>query len=97
MEMVEALPTITISLENEKLGMIVYCSQENGAIFGHTKNELVNKKIQDIIPTMFATRHDEFLENYLARNEFKYFKEEKTIYGKTKARYITPIVMSLKQ
>ena len=45
---------------------------------------------------MYAVRHDEFLENYLARNEFKYFLDEKTIYGKTKARYITPIAMSLK-
>ena len=39
------------------------------------------------MPTIFALRHDDFLENYLSRNEFKYFKEERLVYGKTKPNY----------
>ena len=39
--------------------------------FGYNKGELINRKVNEIMPRIFATHHDKILENYQQTNQTK--------------------------
>lgn len=53
-------------------------------------------KINELMPFIYAARHDEILENYLENNEFKILKDEKNVYGRSKTGYIFNVFLSAK-
>ena len=52
-------------------------------LFSYEKIELVNKKINVLMPNFIAKYHDNFLENCINGNESNNFRD-KTIFGKNK-------------
>jgi hypothetical protein len=47
------------------------------AFFGYTKTELINRKLNTLMPSIFSVHHDSFLENYLNNNELTALKDER--------------------
>ena len=66
------------------------------SMFGYSKTELINRKVNVLMPNLYSVSHDIFLENYLNTLEFKYFKSEKLLLGKLKTGYVFPIYLTLK-
>ena len=40
-------------------------------IFGYNKGELINRKVNDIMPRIFSIFHDRILQNYQQTNKTK--------------------------
>ena len=56
-------------------------------IFGYSKNELMNKKINAVMPTIYATHHDNFLLRYIDTQEATLLNLERFMFGKHKNGY----------
>lgn len=59
------MPSITISVESDKIGMITSVNLGLCSYLGYTRSELVNMKINQVMPEMFAMNHDDWLEKFL--------------------------------
>ena len=94
MEILDAVPTITISVENDFLGIIQSASHSMSALLGYSKSELVNLKVNELMPPIFGHRHDEFLEMYLERGDFGWLKQERVVLARSKVGYLIPISLS---
>ncbi|EGR29851.1 PAS domain S-box family protein [Ichthyophthirius multifiliis] len=88
--------TLSISTESDKLGLITQINVSAASLFGYNKTELINRKINSLMPSLYGTNHDNFIENYLNNNEFTFFKEEKHLFLLHKSNYIIPIFISVK-
>ena len=53
-EDLESVPTVTLSAESDKLGIITSISLGASSLFGYNKNELINRKVNTIMPEMLA-------------------------------------------
>jgi PAS domain S-box-containing protein len=65
-------------------------------IFGYNKGELVNRKVNDIMPKLFANHHDKILENYQQTNKTKMMNRERVVWGKSKDGYMFPFTILIK-
>lgn len=54
----ESYPTMIISLAPEKFGVIVNLNSACSSFIGYFKNELINRKINILIPNIFIKQHD---------------------------------------
>jgi len=66
------------------------------SLFGYDKNELTNKKVNEIMPPLYAKYHDKFLDNYLNNKESKYFSRDRLLFGKNKSGFIFPVFIIIK-
>ena len=94
---------IIISADDNNLGVILNISLNACIIFGYTKNELIGKKINILIPQIFHKQVEKYLKNYtsnikthfynLLSNQKEYFPEfkEMFIHGKNKSKYLIPL------
>ena len=95
---------IIVSAQPKKFGIITNVSLGICVMFGFTRNELVGKALDILIPEIFHKEHNEILLDEL--NEFKKksidiiditkFKphfNEITSFGKNKSRYLVPITV----
>lgn len=67
-------------------------------LFGYNKSEVLNRKINVLMPNIFAKNHDSFIENYLAtfNPEMKNVTKDRVLFGKTRSNYIFPFFLSIK-
>lgn len=65
-------------------------------IFGYNKGELTNRKVNDIMPRLFALYHDKILENYQQTNKAKMMNKERIAWGKSKDGYLFPFSIIIK-
>jgi PAS domain S-box-containing protein len=89
-------PTVLMSGEPEKLGIITGVNSACSSIFGYSKSELINRNVNVLLPQIFAKHWDQFLENFLSTGELKYMNKEKSIFGRYKNNYIFPVFMNIK-
>ena len=94
---------IIISADDNNLGVILNISLNACMIFGYTKNELIGKKINILIPQIFHKQVEKYLKNHtsnikthfynLLSNQKEYFPEfkEMFIHGKNKSKYLIPL------
>lgn len=61
--------------------------------FGYSKSELINRKVNLIMPQVFAEHHDSFIEDYLHHLESKVLNRERLLFGKAKNGYVFPSYM----
>ncbi|KAL4453179.1 hypothetical protein ABPG74_015410 [Tetrahymena malaccensis] len=92
----DSQPCIIISAESDKLGQIQHLNLAATILIGSSKTELINNNINKLMPNLYGQNHDQFLENYLNRNEFNYFKEERHLFITHKSSYIIPIYLRVK-
>ena len=89
-------PTVLMSGEPEKLGIITGVNLACSSIFGYSKSELINRNVNILLPQVYAKHWDQFLENFLSTGDLKYMNKERSIFGRYKNNYIFPIFMNIK-
>ena len=62
----EALPTVMLHSETEKLGVICNVNMALCSMLGYTKTDLLNRKVNILMPELYSRYHDFFLESYLS-------------------------------
>ena len=94
----EATPTIFISGEQEKFAFITGINLAAASLFGYNKTELINRKVNVLMPQVYSKYHDSFIENYMNNNESKLANtnKEKLVFGKNKSNYIFPVYITIK-
>jgi len=94
----EATPTIWVSGEQDKSGIITGINLAAASLFGYNKTELLNRKVNVLMPQVFSKYHDSFMENYLNTGESVMVgkNKEKMVFGKNKSNYIFPVYLSIK-
>jgi PAS domain S-box-containing protein len=94
----EATPTIFMSGEQDKFAIITGINLAAASMFGYNKTELINRKVNVLMPQIYSKYHDSFVENYLNNNDNKLANtnKEKFVFGKNKSNYIFPVYLSLK-
>jgi hypothetical protein len=58
------------------------------SLLGFDKNELMNKKINNIMPQLYARYHDDFLRRFLDTNEATLLNKERLLLAKHKNGYL---------
>lgn len=65
-------------------------------IFGYDKGELLNRKVNDIMPRTYASIHDSILENYALNGKAVMMNKERLIWGRSKNGYLFPFTILIK-
>ena len=89
----QADPLIYISSEQENMGTVTNINLSASSIFGYSKAEVVNKKINGFMPSMYGRFHDSFIEHYLQTYETRVLNKENLFPVKNKMNYITLLHM----
>ncbi|CAD8074133.1 unnamed protein product [Paramecium primaurelia] len=87
----ESLPTMIISLAQDKFGQIINLNTACH-VFGYMKNELVNRKLNVLIPNIFQKAHDQLMKLGFDQKLMK----ERSIYVKNKQNYLIPCIIEMK-
>ncbi|KRX01054.1 PAS domain [Pseudocohnilembus persalinus] len=89
----ESYSMVAVSGEDGSIGKVsalnIACSSE----FGYTKSELLNRKVNTIMPQPFAQCHDKIIEDYLNSLQPKYLNRERKLFGQTKLGYLKPVLI----
>ena len=67
------MPTFILSAIPEKLGIIIGLNLGAASIFGYTKTELINRKINVLMSEIYNKHHDFFLDKFLKKNQLNFF------------------------
>ena len=59
-------------------------------VFGYTKSDLMNRKVNMLMPQIYSDYHDKFIEDFLHTLEGRVLNKERTLLGKTKSGYLIP-------
>ncbi|CAD8089669.1 unnamed protein product [Paramecium primaurelia] len=86
----ESTALISISAEDITFGRIIGLNMSASKMFGYSKSELINRKVNILMPNVFAQSHDQFMETYLQTYESRIMNRERMIIGKSKNGYIFP-------
>lgn len=89
-------PTIFVSGDAEKIGVISNINIACSSIFGYTKSELINRNVKILMPSLYSKNHDSFIENYNQTQEMKFIDKERFVFGKHKSYYIFPVFVNIK-
>ena len=65
-------------------------------MFGYTRQELIDRKIDMLMPKIISDRHDEILENFITTMQSNSLNKERVLYGKNKNGYLIPITIFLR-
>lgn len=67
-------------------------------LFGYNKTEILNRKINVLMPNIFAKNHDSFMERFLStyNHEIKNVTKDRILFGKTRSNYIFPFYLTIK-
>jgi PAS domain S-box-containing protein len=91
------LGLIVLSLSEVNLGQIKMCNTQAGYIFDYPKKDLLKKRINEIMPKLYAVNHDYFLQIFLKNKNKKVNTDERLVLGKNKNGYIFPIFLQLRK
>lgn len=58
-----------MSYDGKNSGVMYQVNVNAQKIFGYGRGQLLNKKVNDIMPSIFAVEHDRILENYQQTNQ----------------------------
>lgn len=85
-----------MELDESKSGTMYQVNLAAEKIFGYNKGELLNKKVNDIMPRTYSNIHDRVLENYALNNKVVMMNKERLIWGKAKSGYLFPFTILIK-
>ncbi|CAD8108800.1 unnamed protein product [Paramecium sonneborni] len=89
-------PTIVLSSDNEKFGLIQQINSSGAALFHYTKSELMNQNIQILMPDMIGKSHDRFVEDFINNSDYKYVSKDRQVICKNKSGYLFQMNLNIK-
>lgn len=89
-------PTVFVSGDLEKLGIVTGVNLSCSSMFGYNKSELINRNIKILMPPLYAKSHDQYIEHYIQTNEMRFINKERFVFGKHKSFYIFPVFANIK-
>lgn len=89
----ESTALISISAEDATFGRIIGLNMSASKMFGYSKSELINRKVNILMPNVFSQTHDLFMETYLQTFESRIMNRERPIFGKAKNGYLFPFII----
>ncbi|CAK68569.1 unnamed protein product (macronuclear) [Paramecium tetraurelia] len=92
----EPLPTLLISTMSSKFAQISNLNLSACNLFGYHKTELMNRKINLLIPQIYTKFHDKHIEMLFQSNDLQQIVKERLIYIKLKSGYIMPCYICMK-
>ncbi|CAK82690.1 unnamed protein product (macronuclear) [Paramecium tetraurelia] len=92
----ESLPTLIVSVQNDKFAQISNLNLSACNLLGYHKTELLNRRINMIIPTIYAKFHDQYIDGFFEKSDASKISKEKFVYLKLKSGYIQPCYLQLK-
>ncbi|CAD8112156.1 unnamed protein product [Paramecium primaurelia] len=92
----EPLPTLLVSTSPDKFTQISNLNLSVCNLLGYHKTELINRKINLLIPQIFAKFHDNYIEMFLQSNDQSKIAKERLVYIKLKSGYIMPCYICMK-
>ncbi|CAD8125808.1 unnamed protein product [Paramecium sonneborni] len=92
----EPLPTLLVQTSSDKFAQICNLNLSLCNLLGYQKTELLNRKINLLIPQIYAKFHDNYLEMFLQSNDQQKISKERLIYVKLKSGYIMPCYLYMK-
>lgn len=72
---------VHISGNKENSGRILKTNQGLTKVFGYNKTEVMGHQINILMPSLYARRHNEFVEKYFDTGHATVFNTERTFYG----------------
>jgi PAS domain S-box-containing protein len=78
-------------------GNIVQCNSATEDIFKYDASELIGKKVNVLMNSTDASRHDKYLDSYLRTGEEKLINKPRVLQGKTKNGNLLPIRITINQ
>ena len=99
----DCIPYLIVLADIKNVGIIKDCSASLGKIFGYQKEELINQKINILIPEIFHKKHDLIINQQSKNNKIKYLEDlsnykffpssflEKEMYGISKSKFLIPV------
>ncbi|CAD8075777.1 unnamed protein product [Paramecium primaurelia] len=88
--------TTLVSTAAEKFAQIINLNLSCCNMFGYSKSEMINRKINIFMPNLYQKFHDSYVEHFLQTNDNKNINKERLIYIKLKSNYIAPCFLMLK-
>ncbi|CAD8157650.1 unnamed protein product [Paramecium octaurelia] len=88
--------TTLVSTAAEKFAQIINLNLSCCNLFGYSKSEMINRKINIFMPNLYQKFHDSYVERFLQTNDNKNINKERLIYIKQKSNYIAPCYLMLK-
>ncbi|CAD8213536.1 unnamed protein product [Paramecium octaurelia] len=92
----EPLPTLLVSTSSDKFAQISNLNLSVCNLFGYHKTELINRKINLLIPQVYAKFHDNYMEMFMQSNDQQKLMKERLVYIKLKSGYILPCYLYMK-
>ncbi len=88
---------VVICLSESKLGNIFMVNQKACTIFKYAKKDILNLRVNAIMPTVFADIHDQILTDFLKKKRKKYNTDQRLLFGKDGNGYIFPLMLQLQR
>jgi len=94
----DGTPCIVASGDQGKLGDIIQFNMALCRVFGYTKAELTNRKINYLMPDAYAKSHDKILQHVLNNNDdvSRSLRSDIFVLGKHKSNYLLPLILQTK-
>ena len=88
---------IVVRATRDEAGSIMRINLLFSSLFGYSKEEIINKKINILMPELYAMNHNDFLNRFIENTnadqyyESKYLNINQNFFGKNKSGYIFPM------
>ena len=92
----DSSPMVIISADDKTLGYINYVSLSLSSALGYSRSELMNRKVNILMTSLYSSHHDRFIEDYLATLESRILNKETELPVKTKTNYIKKATLCIK-
>jgi hypothetical protein len=91
----DSTPCMIASGDQGKLGEIIQFNMSLCRVFGYTKTELTNRKINYLMPEIYARSHDKILQCALNNNDdvSGLLRSDIFVLGKHKSNYLLPLIL----
>ncbi|MCZ7395458.1 MAG: PAS domain S-box protein, partial [Candidatus Methanoperedens sp.] len=89
----ECAPDAIVVVNSE--GRIVEANTQAEKIFGYSKNELLDKPVEVLIPERFRKRHYEHMRSYMSKPRIRFMGSELELYGLRKDGIEFPVDIAL--
>ncbi|CAD8162073.1 unnamed protein product [Paramecium octaurelia] len=92
----ESNATIIVSTAPEKFAQIINLNLSCCNLFGFVKSEMINRKINIFMPSIYSKFHDAYFDRFMQTNDNRLINRERLVFIKQKSNYILPCFLTLK-
>lgn len=93
-KLTEPIPMVVVGAHNNEFGCIKKINLLFSSLFGYTKDDILDKNVNKIMPELYAKFHDTFIYQFLDApnpSESDYLDKDNQFFGKGKSNYIFPM------